>query len=113
VRRTNEINGRVLPPRSNRFAHRETLIIGNAEHGRWRLLVWHMELVQVIVEPTHRILNGDMQLPERIPGRHQQFAPDGRRNPQEFDAKSQNIVPSINPCAAVFRTRAPLRQRLI
>ena len=43
------------------------------------------ELVQVVVEPTHRILDGDVQVPERVGLGHLNAPPHERVGPLEHD----------------------------
>ena len=40
-----------------------------------------LKLVKMTVEPAHGILNGDVQLPKRIAGRHLDAPPNGRFGP--------------------------------
>src|SRR5262245_61782996 len=46
--------------------------------------------MQVVIEPAHRVLNGDVQIPESIVTRHLDLTPDQRVALQEFDAKAQH-----------------------
>jgi len=52
------------------------------------------------VQPTHRILNGDMQVIERVVIRHLKPPPDRRIRLQEGDLELQDVVigPSAGPC---------------
>lgn len=52
----------------------------------------HSEGVQVIVEPTHGVLNGYVQIPERVGKRHLNPAPNGGLHFAERDAELKNYV---------------------
>ena len=54
-------------------------------HDRLLIGVEQPELVKVIVEPAHRVLNGDVQIPERVLRGHLDATPDERFGAAQHD----------------------------
>jgi hypothetical protein len=47
------------------------------------------EAMQVVVEPAHRVLDGDVQIPEGVVARHLDLPPDQRVGLLELDTEAQ------------------------
>ena len=62
----------------------------------------------MIVEPAHHVLDGDMQVPERVPLRNLQPAPDERVCSAQDD---EELVHQLRSCTA-FCGLAPNRRHL-
>lgn len=67
----------------NRYSNLPTTIVV--------MFVDRKERMQMVVQPSHGVLNCDVQIPKRVAARHLYLAPDRGRNVAQFDPKSKNI----------------------
>ena len=97
-----------LPSRQGGLVPLEGILIWNADL-RHVARAWpvHAKKVQVVVEPTHGILDGDMQVPEAVGPRHLDGPPDRRRYLQKDDSELVDFTPSLHALfsAAGHRTQ--------
>ena len=78
---------RYLPTRDHGAALR-VVVRGNADgHDALLVSVEQSELVQVVVEPPHGVLDGDVQVPEGIRLGHLNASPDERVDPGQHNEK--------------------------
>ena len=61
-----------------------------------------LKFVQVVVGPAHRILEGDVEVPEGVAGGHLDATPDGRLDLLERDLELEHLL----ACASVSGRRA-------
>src|SRR5262245_40516558 len=59
----------------------------------------HTEDVQMVVEPAHRVLKGDVQIPEAVGLGHLDSPPDGRFHPDEDELELVNLRRRRHPAA--------------
>jgi len=69
------------------------------------LAVSRKKRVQMVIEPTHGILNGDVQIPEGVVVGHFYFTPDRRCDVPQLDSKPKNRpfhrVFNLSSCAII------------
>src|SRR5438309_7865110 len=76
---------RHLPARARRALVRE-VAVGDADaYRRTRGRLDRLEFVEMVVLPSHRVLDGDVQVPERVDVGHLDASPDGGLDVLEHD----------------------------
>jgi hypothetical protein len=69
----------------------EGIVVRDADLPRlFPARLFHAELVQVIVEPAHRVLDGDVQIPEAVGFRHLDASPNRRLDLFEDDLELED-----------------------
>jgi hypothetical protein len=103
-----ESRQRHLPTRNDRPIFR-VLVRGNADgHDLLRLPIEKTELVKVIVKPSHRVLDGHVEVPEGVPLRNLEPTPDEGVCSAE---NNEELVHQLRPRSA-FRGLASNRPHL-
>ena len=99
-----------LPSRQDGLVPLEGILIWNADlHRVARARPADAKKVQVVVEPTHGILDGDMQVPEGVGPGHLDGPPDRRHYLQKDDSELVDLDPGSHAlCPAVGHRRPTL-----
>jgi hypothetical protein len=83
------------PARRHRALVRKLIVRDADAHHFARRRIEYLELVQVAVEPAHRILDGHVQPPEVVRGRDLDATPDRRLGLLERDGEAQHGVEAL------------------